>query len=72
MDAWALGIDSLLGFRSIFKSEDARRTVLTIFEYVIDRKGLLGLKPEPDLISSPRYVCVQQESTQQCARLDLE
>jgi len=58
MEAWAFGMDSVHGFKSIFRGEDARTTILTILDYMIDQKGLAGLKPEPDLFSSPRYACV--------------
>ncbi len=71
MDAWAFGMDSLHGIKSIFKSEDTRTTILTTLDYMIDRKGLAGLKPEPDLFSSPRYACVHPISAQKYAKLDI-
>lgn len=68
-DAFALGTDSLHGFKSIFKSEEARTTVLKILGYMINRKGLAGLKPEPDLRSPPRCACVHPISAQKYASL---
>ena len=70
-DAWTFGADSSHGFKSIFKSEDARNSIITILNHMILRKGLLGLKPDPNLASPPRYACAHPELAPEFAQLDL-
>ena len=70
-DALINGIYSEHGFKAIFKSIDAKSTILAVLTYMLECKGLLGLKPEPNVPSRPRYACVEQDSAQKYEYLHL-
>lgn len=50
------------GYEAMFKSLTTEDLVRKILDHMAEMEGLLGLRPDPHVVSSPRFACVDARS----------
>ena len=56
------GIDSIFGFKAMFKGEEAEDPVLTLLDHISYLIGKRNLKPHLDRLSPPHLTCATEDS----------
>ena len=65
-------VDSIFGFKAMFKESEARETVLSILDSIHYCKGKTNLRPRPGIQSIPRLSCVTEDSVNLYKYLNLD
>lgn len=60
------------GFRAMFKSDDATKTVISILSHMYTMHGLFGLQPARESLLRPRFACADMSSSKKYEYLKLD
>lgn len=71
VDAHSNGVDSIFGFKAMFKEDEVQEAVVTILDHIYYLIGKRNLKPRLDRLTPPRLACVTEDSARHYGFLNL-